>query len=61
MNTLIIIGLAFVIYPLFGFMIIWMRNVLGNDTKPKARLFIPIGISFLIGISILIYAIFLDT
>ncbi len=57
MNNLLLIGLILTIYPLFGFMIIFIKNRLGKTKKIHAFIIAPVGLSFVLGIGLLIYAI----
>jgi len=57
MNIWLIIAVI-VCYPLFGFGIYWVRNNVETIKDYNKLIFIPIGLSFIVGIGFLIYAMF---
>jgi len=57
MDNIYLIGLILIAYPLFGLGIIWLKNILGDPKKPVGLVFLPIAISFFVGIFLLGYSI----
>ncbi len=54
--NLFLIASTLIIYPLFGLMIYFIRNRLGKAQNIGYLVFVPIILSFLVGVGILFYS-----
>jgi len=57
MPNLYLVGLTLIAYPLFGLGIIGLKSILKDPNKPTGLVFIPIAVSFILGIFLLGYSI----
>lgn len=57
MENIYLIGLILIAYPLFGLGIIGLKAILKDPNKPTFLVFIPIAVSFMLGIFLLGYSV----
>lgn len=57
MDNIYLIGLVLIAYPLFGLGIIGLKAILKDPNKPTGLVFIPIAVSFVLGICLLGYSV----